>query len=81
MTNFIFGRKPNPEWNEYVLNYNVMYHDYGMSDDAIVAQLGPEPPRYITPAPQYITNALAYALDELADLDATQDDASGRKGY
>ena len=56
-------------YKTYVLNYNVMYHDYGMSDKAIEEQLGPEPVRWESD------------LEQQADYDATVDAAAGRGGY
>ena len=70
-------RVENPRWTEYVTSYNALYHDYHMSDGAIVARLGPEPPRYLEPAP--VSDEQFQAdLEAWEDLLATQHDASWR---
>ena len=88
-------RTETQAYKTYILNYNVMYHDYGMRDAAIIAQLGPEPTRYEpTPADVVVSEfdkmfgELEAAVKEHAvdffsqnDYDQTTDWAANRGGY
>ena len=37
----------NPDYQLYVCRFNVMYHDYNMTEADIAAMLGPEPVKYL----------------------------------
>jgi len=39
----------NPDYQLYVCRFNVMYHDYNMTEADIAAMLGPEPVKYVWP--------------------------------
>lgn len=42
---FLANKYPgkNPQWIEYVVKYNCLYHDYGLNEEQILGILGPEP--------------------------------------
>jgi hypothetical protein len=37
----------NPEWDKWNLEYNVRYHDHGMTDKEIRQSIGPRPEQYL----------------------------------
>lgn len=39
----------NPDYQLYVTRFNVMFHDYNMTEADIYAMLGPEPQKYVWP--------------------------------
>ena len=67
-------RQETQAYKTYVMNYNVMYHDYGMNDKAIEEQLGPEPTRFVD-------ELEVFTMAEQANYDATMDAAANRGGY
>ena len=67
-------RQETQAYKTYVMNYNVMYHDYGMSDKAIEEELGPEPTRFVD-------ELEVFTMAEQANYDATMDAAANRGGY
>jgi len=60
---------PSAAWRDYILRFNILFHDYGYHDDEIVALIGPEPPRCREIDPD---------LEAECDLAETQFDASYR---
>lgn len=63
-------RQETQAYKTYILNYNVMYHDYRMSDVAIEAQLGPEPVRFVDELESVVAAEFEDELEAIRDNDA-----------